>query len=82
MCFGRDLDCFRAIVLASDNNVSSLRTTQFHALKTNIPAVTRHTLASSVAGNESVVAGPSLAWCPEGSEVTLAALTDTDFTFD
>ena len=61
MCFGRDIDGFRTIVLASDNNFNSAQITQFHVLKTNIPAVTRRSLATSVSGSGTVATAPALA---------------------
>lgn len=73
MCFGREIDGFRTIVLASDNNFSGAQTTQFHVLKTDIPAVARRTLATSANGNGTVTVTPALASYPDGSEVTLTA---------
>jgi len=81
MCFGRDVDGFRTIVLASDNNFNSAQITQFHVLKTNIPAVTRRVLATSTTGSGAVSAVPSLAWYPEGSEVSLTASPGANYTF-
>jgi len=81
MCFGRDIDGFRTIVLASDNNFNSAQITQFHVLKTNIPAVTRRSLATSVSGSGTVATAPALAWYPEGSEVSLTASPSANYTF-
>ena len=81
MCFGRDIDGFRTIVLASDNNFSGAQITQFHVLKTDIPAVTRRTLASSVTGSGTVVATPALAWYPDGSDVSLSAVPGANYSF-
>jgi hypothetical protein len=81
MCFGRDVDGFRTLVLASDNNFSASQTTQFHVLRTDIPAVARRTLDTTVLGSGSVTATPSVAWYPDGSEVTLAATPTVGFSF-
>ena len=81
MCWGRDIDGFRTLVLASDNNFSGTQTTQFHVLKTDIPAVTQRTLATSASGNGTVTATPALAWYPDGSEVTLTATPGAFTTF-
>lgn len=81
MCFGKDVNGFRTLVLASDNNFNGAQTTQFHVLTTDIPAVARRTLSTAVTGSGSVAAAPSVAWYPEGSEVTLAATPATNFTF-
>jgi hypothetical protein len=81
MCFGRDVNGFRTLVLASDNNFNGAQTTQFHVLTTDIPAVTRRTLATAVTGSGSVTAAPSVAWYPDGSEVSLTAMPATSHTF-
>ena len=81
MCFGRDVNGFRTLVLASDNNFSTSQTTQFHVFTTNIPAVTRRTLDTSSTGSGSVTTSPSVAWYPDGSEVSLAATPATSHTF-
>jgi hypothetical protein len=81
MCFGRDVNGFRTLVLASDNNFNGSQTTQFHVFRTDIPAVTRRTLGTTVLGNGSVTAAPSVAWYPDGSEVTLIAIAAANFTF-
>jgi hypothetical protein len=81
MCFGRDVNGFRTLVLASDNNFNGAQTTQFHVLTTDIPAVTRRTLATAVTGSGSVAAAPSVAWYPDGSELALTATPGADFTF-
>jgi hypothetical protein len=39
MCWGRDLNGLRTLVLASDNNFAAVQTTQFHVFLTNAPAV-------------------------------------------
>ena len=61
MCFGRDVNGFRTLVLASDNNFNGAQTTQFHVFTTNIPAVTRSTLDTSSTGRGSVTSSPSVA---------------------
>jgi 3-phytase len=81
MCFGRDVNGFRTLVLASDNNFNGSQTTQFHVLRTNIPAVTRRALGTTVLGNGSVTAAPSVAWYPDGSEVTVSAAPSAGFLF-
>ena len=81
MCFGRDVNGFRTLVLASDNNFNGAQITQFHVFTTNIPAVTRRTLDTSSTGSGSVTASPSVAWYPDGSEVALAATPATSHTF-
>jgi hypothetical protein len=81
MCFGRDVNGFRTLVLASDNNFNGAQITQFHVFTTNIPAVTRRTLNTSSTGSGSVTASPSVAWYPDGSEVALAATPATSHTF-
>jgi hypothetical protein len=81
MCFGRDVNGFRTLVLASDNNFSGTQTTQFHVLTTDIPALTRRTLATAVTGSGSVAAAPSVAWYPDGSELALTATPGADHTF-
>jgi hypothetical protein len=81
MCFGRDVNGFRTLVLASDNNFNGAQTTQFHVLMTDIPAVTRRTLATAVTGSGNVAAAPSVAWYPDGSEVSLTATPATSHTF-
>jgi hypothetical protein len=83
MCFGRDLNGFRTLVLASDNNFSSEQITQFHVFTTNIPAVTRRTLSASStgSGSGSVTASPSVAWYPDDSEVSLTAAPATGQAF-
>jgi hypothetical protein len=81
MCFGRDVNGFRTLVLASDNNFNGAQTTQFHVFTTNIPAVTRRSLDTSSTGSGSVTASPSVAWYPDGSEVALAATPATSHTF-
>ena len=81
MCFGRDVAGFRTLVLASDNNFSSSQTTQFHVLKTDIPAVTRRAISTVVTGSGSVTSSPSVAWYPDGSEVALTATPGTYYTF-
>ena len=81
MCFGRDVNGFRTLVLASDNNFNGAQTTQFHVFTTNIPAVTRRTLDTSSTGSGSVTTSPSVAWYPDGSEVSLAATPATSHTF-
>ena len=82
MCFGRDVNGFRTLVLASDNNFNGAQITQFHVFTTNIPAVTRRTLDTSSTGSGSVTASPSVAWYPDGSEVSLAATPATSHTFE
>jgi hypothetical protein len=72
---------FRTLVLASDNNFNGAQTTQFHVLTTDIPAVTRRTLATAVTGSGSVAAAPSVAWYPDGSELALTATPATSHTF-
>jgi hypothetical protein len=79
--FGRDVNGFRTLVLASDNNFSASQTTQFHVFRTDIPAVPRRTLGTMVLGNGSLTAAPSVAWYPEGSEVTLDATPAAGFVF-
>ena len=81
MCFGRDVAGFRTLVLASDNNFNASQITQFHVFRTDIPAVSRRTLATGFIGNGSVTAAPSVAWYPDGSEVTLTAIAAANFTF-
>jgi hypothetical protein len=81
MCFGRDVNGFRTLVLASDNNFNGAQITQFHVLTTDIPAVTRRSLDTSSTGSGSVTASPSVAWYPDGSEVALAATPATSHTF-
>ena len=81
MCFGRDVNGFRTLVLASDNNFNASQITQFHVFRTDIPAVSRRTLATGFIGNGSVTAAPSVAWYPDGSEVTLTAIAAANFTF-
>ena len=81
MCFGRDVNGFRTLVLASDNNFNGAQITQFHVFTTNIPAVTRRSLDTSSTGSGSVTASPSVAWYPDGSEVALAATPATSHTF-
>jgi hypothetical protein len=81
MCFGRDVNGFRTLVLASDNNFNASQITQFHVFRTDIPAVSRRTLATGFIGNGSVTAAPSVAWYPEGSEVTLDATPAAGFVF-
>ena len=83
MCFGRDLNGFRTLVLASDNNFSGAQITQFHVFTTNIPAVTRRTLSASStgSGSGSVTASPSVAWYPDDSEVSLTAAPATGQAF-
>jgi hypothetical protein len=81
MCFGRDVNGFRTLVLASDNNFNGAQTTQFHVFTTNIPAVTRRSLDTSSTGSGSVTASPSVAWYPDGSEVSLTAAPATSHTF-
>ena len=81
MCFGRDVNGFRTLVLASDNNFNASQITQFHVFRTDIPAVSRRTLATGFIGNGSVTAAPSVAWYPDGSEVTLTAIAVANFTF-
>jgi hypothetical protein len=81
MCFGRDVNGFRTLVLASDNNFNGAQATQFHVLTTDIPAVTRRTLATAATGSGTVLAAPSVAWYPEGSEVTLTASPDANYSF-
>ncbi len=81
ICFGRDVQGFRTLVLTSDNNFSASQVTQFHVLLTNIPAVDRRTLNTSVMGSGSVSAEPALPWYPDGSEVVLSASPATQFSF-
>ncbi|MGZ0709691.1 esterase-like activity of phytase family protein [Coraliomargarita sp. W4R53] len=81
LCFGRDIDGFRTIVLASDNNFSTDQITQFHVLLTDIPAVPRRTLDTNVLGGGSIAVVPSVAWYPEGRDVSLTAKEDTNYTF-
>lgn len=81
MCWGRDNNGFRTIVLASDNNFSTAQTTQFHVLLTDIPAVARRTLTTGVSGSGTVTASPQVAWYPEGAEVTLAATPGSNHAF-
>jgi hypothetical protein len=81
MCWGRDIDGFRTLVLASDNNFSAGQVSQFHVLRTNIPAVARHNLALAASGSGSVTASPAVPWYPDGSEVTLTATTGAFTTF-
>jgi hypothetical protein len=81
MCFGRDVNGFRTLVLASDNNFNGAQITQFHVLTTDIPAVTRRSLDTSSTGSGSVTASPSVAWYPDGSEVSLTAAPATSHTF-
>ena len=81
MCFGRDVNGFRTLVLASDNNFNASQITQFHVFRTDIPAVSRRTLAMGFIGNGSVTAAPSVAWYPDGSEVTLTAIAAANLTF-
>jgi hypothetical protein len=81
MCFGRDVNGFRTLVLASDNNFNGAQITQFHVFTTNIPAVTRRTLDTSSTGSGSVTASPSVAWYPDGSECSLTATPGADHTF-
>jgi hypothetical protein len=81
MCFGRDVNGFRTLVLASDNNFNASQITQFHVFRTDIPAVSRRTLATGFIGNGSVTAAPSVAWYPDGSEVALTAIAAANFTF-
>jgi hypothetical protein len=81
MCFGRDVNGFRTLVLASDNNFNASQITQFHVFRTDIPAVSRRTLATGFIGNGSVTAAPSVAWYPDGSEVTLTATAAANFIF-
>ncbi len=81
MCWGRDINGFRTLVLASDNNFATAQTTQFHVLLTNIPAVPRRTISTATIGNGTVTAQPNLAWYPDGAEVSLTAAPATHFTF-
>jgi hypothetical protein len=81
MCFGRDVNGFRTLVLASDNNFNAAQTTQFHVLRTDIPAVTRRAISTAVTGSGSVTSSPSVAWYPDGSEVALTATPGTYYTF-
>lgn len=81
LCWGRDINGFRTLVLASDNNFSTGQTSQFHVLLTDIPAVARHTLTTGVSGVGTVTASPQVAWYPDGSEVTIAAIPGSNFTF-
>jgi hypothetical protein len=81
MCFGRDVNGFRTLVLASDNNFNGAQITQFHVFTTSIPAVTRRTLDTSSTGSGSVTASPSVAWYPDGSECSLTATPGADHTF-
>ncbi len=81
LCFGRDVDGFRTIVLVSDNNFSAAQTTQFHVLRTDVPAVSRRTLSASSVGQGSIFASPALAWYPDGSEVSLLATPAPAHTF-
>lgn len=81
LCWGRDINGFRTLVLASDNNFSAAQITQFHVLLTDIPAVARHTLTTGVSGAGAVTASPQVAWYPDGSEVTLAATPGSNSTF-
>jgi autotransporter-associated beta strand protein len=73
MCFGRDVNGYRTLVLVSDNNFNTSQTTQFHVLTTDIPAVTRRTLETASSGSGSITANPSVAWYPDGSQVALTA---------
>lgn len=81
LCWGRDINGFRTLVLASDNNFSASQISQFHVLLTDIPAVARHTLVTGVSGAGTVTASPQVAWYPDGSEVTIAATPGSNFTF-
>lgn len=81
MCWGRDIDGFRTLILASDNNFSTSQITQFHVLLTDIPAVARRTLATGVSGNGTVTASPQVAWYPDGAEVTLVATPGSNHAF-
>lgn len=82
ICFGRDINGFRTLVLASDNNFNASQVTQFHVFTTDIPAVTRRTLTTAVTGSGTVVAAPAVAWCPDGSEVVLTATPETNYVFE
>jgi hypothetical protein len=82
MCWGRDIDGFRTLVLASDNNFSGAQASQFHVLRTNIPAVARRNLALTTAGSGSVGAAPPAAWYPDGAEVKVTATPSPAWTFD
>ncbi len=81
MCFGRDVDGFRTLVLVSDNNFSTSQTTQFHVLRTDIPSVTRRTLSATTSGSGSITAEPSVAWYPDGSHITLTATPADNHSF-
>jgi hypothetical protein len=81
MCWGRDINGFRTLVLASDNNFASTQVTQFHVLLTNIPAVPRHTLITAVTGSGSVDSSPQLPWYPDGAEVSLTVVPATHYDF-
>lgn len=81
LCFGRNIDGFRTLVLASDNNFNAAQTTQFHVLLTNIAAVSRRTLNTDVAGGGTVSAEPAVSWYPDGSEVSLSATPDDNYSF-
>lgn len=82
MCWGRDIDGFRTLVLASDNNFSSAQVSQFHVFRTNIPAVARRDLSLSSSGSGNANASPSLPWYPDGAEVTITATPSPHWTFD
>lgn len=82
MCWGRDIDGFRTLVLASDNNFSTSQISQFHVLRTNIPAVPRRSLALAADGSGSVAAAPSAAWYPDGAEVRVTATASPAWTFE
>ena len=81
MCWGRDINGFRTLVLASDNNFASTQTTQFHVFLTNVPAVPQRTLATSVIGDGAVATSPQVPWYPDGAEVSLTALPGTHYDF-
>ena len=81
LCFGRDVNGFRTVVLASDNNFSASQSTQFHVFLTNIPAVPRRILSVGATGSGTLTAQPSVAWYPDGSEVVLSAVPATYYSF-
>lgn len=82
MCWGRDIEGFRTLVLASDNNFSTSQISQFHVLRTNIPAVARRNLALAADGSGSVAAVPSAPWYPDGAEVKVTATPSAAWTFE
>ncbi len=81
MCWGRDVNGFRTLVLASDNNFSATQITQFHVFLTNIPAVPQRTLTTTAIGSGSITATPQLPWYPDGSDVALTAVPGTHHDF-